>query len=902
MRSGHSRHGAIIASALLLALVQHVHGWVLNGYRWASSNTTLHLQLSKEPTHFQDGSSSWNDPAAAAIDIWNSHLDGFQFIRGTSIGAAAPADGANQVFFSNTIYGDTWPRGVLAVTLNYSSSGSTFTETDVIFNNSVGWNSYRGRLQSDSRGNPIYDVRRVALHEFGHVLGLGHPDENGQSHVALMNSILGDLDNIGSDDIAGAHAIYGFRITSPTNPPAGRVGQEFIYRITANQPPSTYEASDLPPGLQVYPNTGIISGTPTAHGTYAVTVTATRPDRTASAVVQIRIEPPPPAPPPPPPDAALAQIFRLPVARLAVDPPRARIYASVPSAGTVVVIDTNSLEIVQTIEIGGQPHGLATSADGSKLWVANRSRPTQGIDVIDLQTLTILPRIALPCPASEVRQGIAGQLYVTCNDYTQLTQVNAATGAVTQYGVFDIGWDIGPSGLLEISDDRRTLFAAEGGTWSNKIVHTFDVSGPRPVRLQKRQFNRGYSRGLTLSHNGSWLIYVLSAGHESIDNFRHRSLILSASNFQGTVASFDAVHLNSSFGSAAFSGDDAVLYVATKDHRDHAAIRMYETRTFRSFGEFGLQPAYPPPAEVPLLVDPSDMIVDPSGAHIFVRASYFPGVTELRVYRTGRVNGPAVKNVPTSQRLGNLSTRLSAGNGEQSLIGGFIVTGHAEKKVVVRALGPSLPVADVVADPTLELRDSAGNLLAANDNWGTDRDAISATNLAPSDQAEAAIVRTLPPGSYTATVGSANGTPGVGLVEMYDLNPEANAGLVNISTRGSVGREAAVMIAGLIVRGSEPTRVVVRALGPSLVAAGVVDALSDTTLEVVDASGNSVASNDDWRGTDEQTLVATSLAPSDDREAAAVVNITPGNYTAIVRGKDNATGIGLVEVYNLEQN
>ena len=251
----------------------------------------------------------------------------------------------------------------------------------------------------------------------------------------------------------------------------------------------------------------------------------------------------------------------------------------------------------------------------------------------------------------------------------------------------------------------------------------------------------------------------------------------------------------------------------------------------------------------------------------------------------------------------NISTRMNVGTDENVLIGGFIVIGTDPKKVIIRAIGPSLAdmdVPDALADPILELHMSDGSVVT-NDNWrdSQEQEIIDST-VPPSNNLESAIVATLEPGPYTAIVSGKNNSTGIGLVEVYDLDQAADSQLANISTRGFVDTGDNVMIGGFIVGGDNSTTVLVRALGPSLGALGIDDPLQDPTLELHDADGVQVASDDNWRDTQEQEIIDTTIAPTDDREAAILADLTPAAYTAILRGKNNTTGVGLMEVYNLQ--
>jgi CSLREA domain-containing protein len=257
------------------------------------------------------------------------------------------------------------------------------------------------------------------------------------------------------------------------------------------------------------------------------------------------------------------------------------------------------------------------------------------------------------------------------------------------------------------------------------------------------------------------------------------------------------------------------------------------------------------------------------------------------------------QQVPTI--LANISTRLQVETGDNVLIGGFIITGTQPKKVIVRAIGPSLSAFfnGVLADPILELHGPAGFATITNDNWRSDQQAlIIATGIPPTNDLESAIVATLPANNsaYTAIVRGVNGGTGIGVVEAYDLDRTVDSKLGNISTRGLVQTGDGVMIGGLIVSGQDPIRVIVRAIGPSLPVPG---ALGDPTLELHDNNGALIATNDNWRSDQEAEIVATGIPPSNDHESAIVRNLAPGGYTAIVRGVNNTTGVALVEAYPL---
>jgi len=259
--------------------------------------------------------------------------------------------------------------------------------------------------------------------------------------------------------------------------------------------------------------------------------------------------------------------------------------------------------------------------------------------------------------------------------------------------------------------------------------------------------------------------------------------------------------------------------------------------------------------------------------------------------------------IPPATNITNISARASVQTGEGVTIAGFVVTGTDSKTVVVRGLGPTLTqhgVSGALADPFLRLFDGSGNVLWSNNDWkDSQQAAIQATGLQPPNDLESAILRTLAPGNYTAILSGRNGTTGIGLVEVYDVATGALAELTSVSTRGFVGTDQNVMIAGFITSGGN-TQVVVRGLGPTLTQAGVSGVLADPVITLVDGNGMVVKTNDNWKNTQQVAIQATGLAPPNDLESAMVVTVAAGNYTAILSGEGGGTGIGLVEVYKLQ--
>jgi plastocyanin len=287
-------------------------------------------------------------------------------------------------------------------------------------------------------------------------------------------------------------------------------------------------------------------------------------------------------------------------------------------------------------------------------------------------------------------------------------------------------------------------------------------------------------------------------------------------------------------------------------------------------------------------------------SHTFPIAGTFPYFCTVHAqFMKGTVTVAAA----ASSKLSNISTRALVQTGNNVLISGFIISGSGNKSILLRALGPTLSsfgVSNALPNPVLQLNNGAGAVIATNDNWGTAANAQSIpANLRPPNSLESAILTSLGAGNYTAVVSGVNSTTGVALAEAYDLDTTTGAILSNISTRGFVDTGNQVMIGGFIIQGSATQKVLVRGLGPTLTGFGVSGALADPTLELRDANGNLIDSNDNWKSTNQTAIMATGLQPPNDLESAILRILNAGNYTAIVRGVNSTTGVALVDVYAL---
>ncbi len=1108
----------LLLAAALVCFPLPGSAFTLNGYKWPNATQImLHLNLVRTQVPLQDGNPTWNASAADAIALWNPFIPKVLLVAADPTPPAAQ-DGLNSVVFANNIYGEAFDSRTLAVTL-YWRTGSVFTETDVIFNNLRSWDSYRGPIQSYGT-SATYDLHRVALHEFGHVLGLGHPDERGQTVEAIMNSIISDLDHLADDDIAGGRALYGFKITSPlydlsgtsgqlfnyqitadnsptsfsasglppelqldpatgrisgrcyttgsftvdvvangaagtttgrfqlpirpqglnssTYPPAILIGGNFSYQITASNSPTSYSASGLPAGLTFNPNTGLISGTPTAFGTFSVTVTATGPTAIASSIVSIRVNGPSITSPTgsiqldilqsysyqvicthpassftatdlPPnfqidpvtgvisgtasgvgyynilvkaqtaygeaqgiiviqvltphlngPTSLTAQVgspfnYQVTASNNPTSftssplPPGLRLYpasgrlsgvpelrgfystniiargavgdangyislqvapaplyftpllGSIPSPGAgsfflpdrtrsrlylasgteLRVVDAESLALLGTYRFPTSIGGLAMPPDESVLYLT-----LPGLNLIapiDPATFLGPPQLRTGALApSAIEVGGDGYLYVIDQSNRGLVhQLDRTTGAEIRQFAPNPRSTLSAV-VMRMSPDHNTLYAGEVAQPGPVLAKYALAPGSAPALVQRIDPVApapAFANNYNLSPDGSLLLF-------SIGSF---SLLPSAIDVRSTADLNTVVARWPTSGftnEAAFSPDGAF---AVLSYTSSTRVEVREVAHGTVTKSITLPENDPAAAAGPART----LSAGPSAFQILAGPAY-SAVRSL--YRYSLLAPPA-----PPRSLLSVSTRLRAQPDANVPIGGFIIQGTAPKKVIVRAIGPSLStygVAGVLADPLLELHASNGSLVTSNDNWNAHRQDVLDAELPLANEREAAIVATLDPGAYTAILRGVNNTSGVALVQIYDLEPVSASRISSLSTRGRVEAGDNVMIGGFAVGGDQVTNILVRAIGPSLAQYNVPDLLLDPTLDLFDAYGTRLATNDDWTS-DQQQISATGHAPGDPREAAIVRALLPGGYTAIVRGKETATGVALVEIYNL---
>jgi len=918
-----------------------VLSYELTGQTWAiGTKVTMQLELGATNVSLIDGLGTWNNSATDALSLWNQHLERVTF--GWVLNSTATKellDGYNSVFFSNTIFGEGFGDDTLAATvISYDTSDyGTAVEADVVFNISQTFNSYRGALLPGKD-----DFHRVALHEFGHVLGLAHvyDEPTGQ---AIMEPIISNLDHLAADDIAGVAFLYGYRITNQTELDGFVVGQPTNFVLSANNNPGSFSAVGLPQGLLLNPTTGIVTGAPLKAGTFLVAVTAHGWPRDVSAIIKIEIAAASiTSPTSPDPisvgtffsyaitaankptsftvtglpegivynsktgvisgipdlsggftatviahgaqyDAAgtvqfsvtpayrqtIAQLQTLGTIRTIQDPVRDRLY--VLNQRSVSVVDTDSLSIIATIPAGLSGLEISLAPDDTKLWVMDIAG-IHSYDLTDFSALADVPKNALQY--RQMRAGLNNKLYVTDppggpgSYYHGLYQLDATSGTLTPIQI--AGPDESNSALIDASPDGKYLYASfvQGVASLNR----YDISGDTPVLLTSTSFDSDPNLSeIKVSADGK-LVAIKAGGSGSIE-----TVSVIPNTLHGGGVALDSLGFPGDFDFGA--GSTGYLNAVTQTGQQVWKLEFVSTAT-------GL------PFKIWEIVEGGDAFADHAGKNLFVVRG-----GSVDIYSLAPPSGGVI---PAPKTLLNVSTRSVVGADDQRMIGGFIITGDADKEIAFRALGPSLPLVGAMTDPKISIYDSTGALVATNHNWNQFRDAMITAGLDPFDEHDAGLVATLSPGAYTAVVEAEDGTvAGVGLVELYDLSSDNSGRIANISTRSKVGTGQNVMIGGFIVGGNQVTNVLVRAIGPSL-AGSVTGVLLDPVLELHDGKGVQIASNDDWRSNQEAAISATGIAPTDSRESAIRASLQPGAYTAIVRGKNDTTGVALVEIYNLD--
>gem|GEM_PF-821369 len=700
---------------------------------------------------------------------------------------------------------------------------------------------------------------------------------------------------------------------------------------------------------------------------------------------------------------------------VAVSPDGTRIYVTNSGFTTVSVIDTSTNNVVATVSVQSGPHGITVNPTGTRAYVANSY--SNSVGVIDTSSNTMVATVSVGAEPSALALNPAGtRLYVTAiNSVWVIDTSNNTVMATVPLAQSPFGVSITPDGTRVYVTIYNSNSVAAIDTASNTVVATIEATSPRvfgnfiatvpppsptptpaptptphPCAFKVLVVYADFVAPATLvdeiqSQPNVALVDVFNAGDgiPSLAQLQQYDIVvpLSRSDFQDAVTLGNnladyvdgggvVVQCGLSHGSTVGLGIRGRWLTGTYNPYSYSNSRLLFVRLGNFNGSHPLMAdvttldsddgndALPlGSTEVAQTTEGRSLIAvrQVSGGHTTIGVTAYVGANTSQSGDWGKVvvnagnwlyncepapvptptPTPTSTPTPTPTPTGtptlaptptpapaqavNLSTRVLVQTGDTVAIIGFIITGTDPMRVLLRGIGPSLPVGGALSDPILELHGPPGFTTIINDNWRDpclapclNRCDLIASGIAPTNDLEAAICVTLDPGAYTAILRGNNNGTGVGLVEIYDLDSGNSSRLANLSTRGFVGTGSNVMISGFILSPGTNAPIVIRGLGPSLCSVGVPNCLADPVLELRDSDGTVVAMNDNCGvilqpRTDQPqarrgpTPNNCSMFCTNPLEACISETLPPGAYTAILAGANNGIGVGLLEVYDLGQ-
>ncbi len=683
--------GVVVA---MLGGSRHGFAYNLSGEYWRTSPILMNLQLGPSNGPLLDGFSSWGASAEDALAAWNASMKNMQFsVVRDSTAAIAQGNGINNVFWSNTIYGQAWGARTLAITLTRYATAKTYTETDVIFNSNLSFDSYRGPLRTQPNGSTLNDFHRVALHEFGHALGLNHPDDVGQVVTAQMNSTISSLDALAADDLAGVKAIYdsGSFVDTGGLQFSGSVGYSYV-------------------GSALTLNVASIKNTkPTGtSGTIRLELWA-EPAHYSNGLVT---------------GSYMMGSYTLPSVLAGGSS-----FGSGSYKTTLTMPPTGTYFIVMLLcEFTG-----ASSDNG----YAIRDN-LEFSNPLVVGSGSVAPSISVPPAPLSVRVGASATFSVTAGGTGPFTYQWLKNGTAIP-GATSSSYTISGVQATDAGTYAATVTNIIGSTTSSAAA--LAVNTTRLTNVSVRSSAGAGSQtlivGIVVSGSGSKQMLLRGIG-PSLGLFGVTGVLADP---QLSLFNASSVQITQNAG----WGGSAALAAA-----------------FTSVGAFNL----PGNSRDAALLVP---LIPGNYSAQLASASAGKGVA--------LVEGYDLDAAVSGTRFTNVSVRSVAGSGTSTLIVGFAVDGTGAENLLIRAVGPTLSlfgVTGLLADPQLQLFDSAGNLINQNDNWGGGAALVSAFtsvgafNL-PAASLDSALLVTLPPGTYTAQVLGAGNSTGVALVEVYEL-------------------------------------------------------------------------------------------------------------------------------------